>query len=124
MRILPTLCVSRWLVAAAALPSLSAVELLGGGVVQAQQLSPPETSEIQKQPFDPFQSEPLFGWYQGLVGGVKPSNPPADWLSTASDVLNSYSADPGRRNLHLQLTLRTLSGPAPTDSHGAVRNGQ
>ena len=81
MRILPTLCVSGWLVAAVALSSLSAVELLAGGVTQAQQLSPPETSglnRIQKGPFEPFQSEPGFRWYQGLVGGAEPSNRSAD----------------------------------------------
>jgi hypothetical protein len=132
MRILPTLCVSGWLVAALALTSLSAVELLAGEVAQAQQLGPPETSGlnlIQKEPFDPFQSEPLFGWYQGLVGGVKPSNPPANdlptgdwlsslWLNSASDLLIGYSAEQAaraRRDLELffQLSFRTLSSPTP-----------
>ena len=130
MRILPTLCVSGWL--AVALPSLSAVELLAGGVAQAQQLSPPEASglnRIQKEPFDPFQSEPLFGWYQGLVGGVEPSNPPANnlptsdglsglWLKSASDFLIGNSAEKaarGRRDLKLffQLSFRTLNSPTP-----------
>src|SRR5712672_1126096 len=111
MRILPIFCVSGWLVAAVALPSPSAVELLAGGAAQAQQLSPPETSgldRIQKEPFDPFQSEPLFGWYQGLVGGVEPSNPPANnlptsdglsslWLNSAGDFLIGYSAEQAAR---------------------------
>jgi hypothetical protein len=132
MRILPTLCVSGWLVAAVALPSLSAVELLAGGVAQAQQLGPPETSglnRIQKEPFDPFQSEPLFGWYQGLVGGVEPSNPPANnlptsdglsslWLNSAGDFLIGYSAEQAARasrdlKLFFQLSFRTLNSPTP-----------
>ena len=132
MRILPIFCVSGWLVAAVALPSPSAVELLAGGAAQAQQLSPPETSgldRIQKEPFDPFQSEPLFGWYQGLVGGVEPSNPPANnlptsdglsslWLNSASDFLIGYSAEQAaraRRDLKLffQLSVRTLNSPTP-----------
>src|SRR5262249_71187 len=126
MRTLPTLGVSGWLVAAVALSSLSAVELLAGGVAQAQQLSPPETSglnRIQKEPFDPFQSEPLFGWYQGLVGGVERSDPPANnlptsdwlsslWLNSASDLLNSYWADQAARaRLDLKLFFRFPSGP-------------
>jgi hypothetical protein len=134
MRTLPTLCVSGWLVAVAAvaLSSLSAVELLAGGVAQAQQLSPPETSglnRIQKEPFEPFQSEPGFRWYQGLVGGAEPSNPPANnlptndglsslWLNSASDFLIGYSADQAARasrdlKLFFQLSFRTLNSPTP-----------
>jgi hypothetical protein len=128
MRILPTLCVSGWLVAAVALPSLSAVELLVGGVAQAQQLAPSETNglnRIQKEPFDPFQSDPLFGWYQGLVGGVEPSNPPANnlpksdglsslWLNSASDFLiDAEQTARARRALFFQLSFRTLNSPNP-----------
>jgi hypothetical protein len=130
MRILPILCVSGWLAAAVALPSPSALGWLAGGVAQAQQLSPPETSgpnRTQKEPFDPFQSEPLFGWYQGFIGGVEPTNPPADnlttsdglsslWLNSANDFLIDYSAEQAaraRRDLKLFFSLRTLNSPAP-----------
>ena len=112
MRTLPMLTVCGWLVAAA-LPALSPV----GEMAQAQQLSPPEASglnRIQKEPFDPFQSEPLFGWYQGLVGGVEPSNPPANnlptsdwlsslWLNSASDFLIGYSAEKAARARRLEV---------------------
>jgi hypothetical protein len=125
MRILPTLSVSGWLVAAAALASLSALEWLAGGVAHAQQLGPPETSGLNRieKPFDPFQSEPLFGWYQDLVGGVEPFNPPANnlptsgglsslWLNSASDFLIGYSAEQAARaRLDLKLFFNFRSGP-------------
>jgi hypothetical protein len=121
MRILPTLCVSGWLVAPVTLPSLSAVEWLAG-VAQAQQLSPPETSgpnRIQKEPFDPFQSEPLFGWYQGLIAGVEPSNPPTNnlptsdwlsslWLNSVTDSLNDLWAEQAARERRTEELWRSV----------------
>jgi hypothetical protein len=112
MRTLPTLGVCGWLVAAAALPALSALEWISGAVAQAQQFDPPASGEpnlLQKEPLDLYllQKEPLLRGYESFVGWLGQPSPPASspqaghpttsgWLSGATDWLNSYWAEQAR----------------------------
>jgi hypothetical protein len=110
MRILPTLGVCGWLVAAGVLPA-----------AQAQQLSPPERGGLNLlQP--PL---PLFRGYEGLGGrleGLTPptcgpaaSSAPADdwlgscWLSSVSGLLNDYWAEQARDWQRRQRLLFSIS---------------
>jgi hypothetical protein len=126
MRTLPTLGVCGWLVAAAALSALSALEWISGGVAQAQQFDPPVSSGqnlLQLPPFDLFQKEPFFLGYEGLDrryeslgGGLERLTPPACppraddwlsscWLSTVSDFVFSYSPSSARESQSRQQLL-------------------
>ncbi len=104
MRALPTLGVCGWLVAAAALPALSALEWIVGGVAQAQQLSPPDAGRqnvLQDEPLNLLQKEPLFPSPEVLGGGRKRPSPLASdslsssWLSRGP-VSYMWSLPPGR----------------------------
>src|SRR5262245_13840830 len=109
MRTLPIIAVYGWLVAAAALPA-----------AQAQQLSPPDWGRLnllQKELPNPFLSEPLFRWYQVLVGGVerpgRPSTPTNDWLgslwlTSVSESLLSYSLSSAREQQTRERLKRSL----------------
>jgi hypothetical protein len=116
MRALPTLSVYGWLVAAAALPA-----------AQAQQLSPPNRSELNllQQPLlYPIPKEPFFRGYEGLGGGLEQLSPPAGgpptsdwlgscWLSSVSDLLNDHWAEQARnweerRRLFFSFSVRAI----------------
>jgi hypothetical protein len=116
MRILPTLGVSGWLVAAAALPA-----------VQAQQFDLQDRgglNPLQPPLLDLFQKEPSFRGYEGLGGALErltppASSPPADdwlsscWLSSASDLLKDHWAERARdwerrRRLFFSLSVRGI----------------
>ena len=90
MRTLPTLGVCGWLVAAAALPALSALEWVAGGVAQAQQLSPPDRDALNlllHPSLDLFQKELLFR------GHESPVELNTSWVSSARDLLIDSARD-------------------------------
>jgi hypothetical protein len=121
MRILPTLGVCGWLVAAAALPA-----------AQAQQFDLQDRGGLnllQPPLLDLFQKEPSFRGYEGLGGALErltpptcsppASSPPADdwlsscWLSSASDLLNDHWAERARdwerrQRLFFSLSVRGI----------------
>jgi hypothetical protein len=104
MRTLPTLGICGWLVAAAALPTLSALESISGGIAQAQQLSPSDAGRqnvLQDEPLNLLQKEPLFPSPEVLGGELERSSPLArdplsgSWLSRGP-VSYLWSLPPGR----------------------------
>jgi len=123
---LPTLGVCGWLVAAAALPALGALEWIAGGVAQAQQFGPPisgQQSLIPDESLYLLQQEPLLRVCEGFVGGLERSSPrtsdPLDilWLCSASDMVVSYWAKQARdwqlwRSVFFSVPVRGIN-PSP-----------
>jgi len=87
MRTLPTLGVCGWLVAAAVLPTVCALECIAGGVAQAQQFDPPERCRLnllQQPQLDLFQKWLSFRGCEGFVSIVERPAPLTPLTSSPS----------------------------------------